>query len=107
MVISGSEITLGGLPRTPQNDEADQKDTNEKDYGIQSASDTDVEAQDLYDPRLVGSSVAKRLTLTFKNLTVRGTSSDAALGETLWSRVDPTQILDVFRGGKTRGNKVR
>lgn len=108
--MSGSEATLRGLPRARQSSEAGaQASQIEKDHGesgLQSASETDVEAQKSYDDRAT-TSVRKRLTLTFKNLTVRGTSSDRALGETLWSRVDPTQLSDILRGGKTRGNKVR
>ncbi|CAH0037575.1 unnamed protein product [Clonostachys solani] len=40
--------------------------------------------------------VPKRLTLSFKDLTVRVTASSEALGETLWSRVDPGQLKSFF-----------
>lgn len=40
--------------------------------------------------------VPKRLTLSFKDLTVRVTASSEALGETLWSRVDPSQLNSLF-----------
>jgi hypothetical protein len=40
--------------------------------------------------------VPKRLTLSFKDLTVRVTASSEALGETLWSRVDPSQLKSFF-----------
>lgn len=50
-----------------------------------------------------GGAIRKRLTLTFRNLNVRVTAPDAALGDTLLSYADPRQLLDVFR--KSRGNK--
>ncbi|KAJ5151568.1 hypothetical protein N7492_009863 [Penicillium capsulatum] len=40
--------------------------------------------------------IRKRLTLTFRDLTVRVTAPDAALGSTLWSEVDPRQLSDLF-----------
>ena len=66
-----------------------------------SETDTDVEANG-YD---IGSerrkeSVQKRLTLTFKAVDVRVTAPEQALGETLWSRADPRQLLDLFRRGE-------
>lgn len=110
MDLSGSEATLGGLPRARQSSEPgteiSQVEKDGRGNELQSASETDIEAQKDYDYRLASTSVRKRLTLTFKNLTVRGTSSDEALGETLWSRVDPTQLLDIFCSRKRRGNKV-
>lgn len=110
MDMSGSEATLHGLPRSPQGGEAGAKG-NPTDKGLpydgpRSASETDIEAQEPCDNRLGNSAVHKQLTLTFNHLTVRGTSSDGALGETLWSRVNPTQLLDLFGNGKARGNKV-
>ncbi|KAE8354612.1 ABC-2 type transporter-domain-containing protein [Aspergillus coremiiformis] len=47
-----------------------------------------------------GGGIRKRLTLTFRNLNVRVTAPDAALGETLLSYADPRQVLDVFRKGR-------
>lgn len=44
--------------------------------------------------------IQKRLTLTFRNLNVRVTAPDAALGSTILSEADPRQILDFFRRGK-------
>ena len=38
------------------------------------------------------SQIQKQLTLTFRNLNVRVTAPDAALGSTLWSEVDPRQL---------------
>lgn len=109
--MSGSEATLRGLPRSPQGGEAGVKGSHtEKDLagkGLQSSSETDIEAQEPSGNSPGNSAVRKQLTLTFNHLTVRGTSSDGALGETLWSRVDPTQLLDFFRNRKARGNKVR
>lgn len=109
--MSGSEATLRGLPRSPQGGQAGVKGSHtEKDLagkGLQSSSETDIEAQEPYGNSPGNSAVRKQLTLTFNHLTVRGTSSDGALGETLWSRVDPTQLLDFFRKRKARGNKVR
>ncbi|MBE3048277.1 hypothetical protein IMZ48_38395 [Candidatus Bathyarchaeota archaeon] len=111
MDLTGSEATLRGLPKARHSSEpgaqAGQTEKDPQGNGLQSASETDIEAQEAYDDRLASPSSRKRLTLTFKNVTVRGTSSDEALGETLSSRVDPTQLLDIFRGRKTRGNKVR
>lgn len=40
--------------------------------------------------------IPKRLTLSFRNLTVRVTAADEALGETLWSRADPRQVRELF-----------
>ena len=50
-----------------------------------------------------GGAIRKRLTLTFRNLNVRVTAPDAALGDTLLSYADPRQLLDVFR--RSRKNK--
>lgn len=36
--------------------------------------------------------VRKRLTVTFRDLNVRVTAPDAALGNTLWSDIDPRQL---------------
>jgi ATP-binding cassette subfamily G (WHITE) protein 2 (SNQ2) len=36
--------------------------------------------------------IRKRLTVTFRGLNVRVTAPDAALGNTLWSEMDPRQI---------------
>lgn len=36
--------------------------------------------------------IRKRLTVTFRDLNVRVTAPDAALGDTLWSEMDPRQL---------------
>lgn len=41
--------------------------------------------------------IRKRLTITFRDLNVRVTAPDAALGSTLWSRVDPRQLAGFFK----------
>lgn len=47
--------------------------------------------------------IRKRLTVTFRELTVRVTAPDAALGDTLWSEVDPRQFLRLFdRSGPSK-----
>ncbi|RJE21547.1 ABC multidrug transporter [Aspergillus sclerotialis] len=43
------------------------------------------------------SQIQKQLTLTFRNLNVRVTAPDAALGSTLWSEVDPRQLGKLFK----------
>lgn len=45
-------------------------------------------------------SIQKRLTLTFRDLNVRVTAPDAALGSTILSEADPRQFLDFFRRNK-------
>ncbi|EYE92883.1 putative ABC multidrug transporter [Aspergillus ruber CBS 135680] len=45
-------------------------------------------------------SIEKRLTLTFRNLNIRVTAPDAALGSTILSEADPRQFLDFFRRNK-------
>ena len=107
---SESEATWRCLAGTADDSESSvsdpPSDKNMPECGSQSTSETDIEAQKHHDSRLEGSAVRKQLTLTFRNLTVRGTSSDVALGETLWSRIDPTQLVNLFRGRKNRGNKA-
>ncbi|KAL4875271.1 ABC-2 type transporter-domain-containing protein [Aspergillus karnatakaensis] len=49
-----------------------------------------------------GSDITKRLTLTFKNVSVHVTAPDAALGETLLSVADPRRLLDYFRGERPK-----
>ncbi|KAJ5152564.1 uncharacterized protein N7482_009042 [Penicillium canariense] len=44
-----------------------------------------------------GGGIRKRLTVTFRDLNVRVTSTDAALGSTLWSEVDPRQLGGLFK----------
>lgn len=62
---------------------------------IPSPSDTEVEVENNDDGQ--GKDfIQKRLTLSFRNLTVRVMAADEALGETLWSRVDPTQLKHLF-----------
>ncbi|KAJ5344376.1 hypothetical protein MYU51_003039 [Penicillium brevicompactum] len=43
--------------------------------------------------------IRKRLTVTFRGLNVRVTAPDAALGDTLWSKMDPRQIGGLFKHG--------
>ncbi|KAM0434008.1 hypothetical protein ACHAPT_003952 [Fusarium lateritium] len=62
-----------------------------------SSSDTDVEV-DNADEERGKDHIQKRLTLTFQDVTVRVTAPDEALGETLWSRVDPRQLGGLFKG---------
>jgi hypothetical protein len=50
--------------------------------------------------------VRKRLTVTFRDLNVRVTAPDAALGSTLWSDVDPRQFGSLFNRTK-RPKRVR
>lgn len=67
-----------------------------------SASETDVEvSRGLgYEERQHKlEAFQKRLTLTFKNVTVNVTAPGEALGETLWSRVNPSQLLSLFHRG--------
>ncbi|RAK96058.1 putative ABC multidrug transporter [Aspergillus ibericus CBS 121593] len=45
------------------------------------------------------SSIYKRLTLTWRNVSVHVTAPDAALGDTLLSVADPRQALGWFKGG--------
>lgn len=47
--------------------------------------------------------IRKRLTVTFRDLNVRVTAPDAALGSTLWSDIDPRQLGDLFN--RTKGSK--
>ncbi|KAJ5771410.1 uncharacterized protein N7511_003461 [Penicillium nucicola] len=47
--------------------------------------------------------IRKRLTVTFRDLNVRVTAPDAALGSTLWSEVDPRQIGSLIK----RGNRPK
>lgn len=64
-----------------------------------SNSETDVEVNrayaDVEQPK--DDAFQKRLTLTFKNVTVNVTAPGEALGDTLLSWVNPSQLLDVFR----------
>ncbi|KAH7152018.1 ABC-2 type transporter-domain-containing protein [Dactylonectria estremocensis] len=60
-----------------------------------SSSATDVEPESA-DQERGKDFIQKHLTLTFKDVTVNVTAPDEALGETLWSRVDPRQLLDLF-----------
>ncbi|KAJ5237041.1 hypothetical protein N7489_007132 [Penicillium chrysogenum] len=43
--------------------------------------------------------IRKRLTVTFRDLNVRVTAPDAALGSTLWSEVDPRQVGALLKRG--------
>ncbi|KAJ5296249.1 uncharacterized protein N7443_007142 [Penicillium atrosanguineum] len=44
--------------------------------------------------------IQKRLTVTFRDLNVRVTAPDAALGSTLWSDIDPRQLGGLFHRTK-------
>src|SRR5690349_13107634 len=44
----------------------------------------------------------KRLTLTFRDVTVRVTAPVDALGETVWSEMNPRRVLNLFRKGKPK-----
>lgn len=46
-----------------------------------------------------GGSIQKRLTLTFRDVSVHVTAPDAALGETMLSYMDPRQVLGYLRQG--------
>ncbi|KAL3481383.1 ABC-2 type transporter-domain-containing protein [Aspergillus californicus] len=46
------------------------------------------------------SGISKRISLTFRNVTVNVTAPDAALGNTLLSVADPRQLVDFFRRGE-------
>lgn len=48
------------------------------------------------------SQIRKRLTVTFRDLTVQVTASDAALGDTLWSAADPRQLGSLFSKKKSK-----
>ncbi|KAL3484275.1 ABC-2 type transporter-domain-containing protein [Aspergillus germanicus] len=45
------------------------------------------------------SGLTKKLSLTWRDISVHVTAPDAALGDTLWSVADPRQVLDWFRHG--------
>lgn len=67
-----------------------------------SASDTDVEVTRAFAniDRTKDDGFQKRLTLTFKDVTVNVTAPGEALGETLWSRISPSQLRSVFHKEK-------
>lgn len=71
------------------------------DQGAQSGSwsDTDVEPENGEEEQRKDF-IQKRLTLTFKDVTVHVKASDTALGETFWSRIDPRQLAGLFKGNK-------
>ncbi|CAI7593159.1 unnamed protein product [Penicillium pancosmium] len=54
------------------------------------------------DVEFGNSQIRKRLTVTFRDLTVRVTAPDAALGDTLWSEVDPRQLGNLFNKKKSK-----
>ncbi|EAQ84120.1 hypothetical protein CHGG_10524 [Chaetomium globosum CBS 148.51] len=64
-----------------------------------SASETDVEVNHAFpgEEHPKDNAFQKRLTLTFNNVTVNVTAPGEALGDTLLSWVNPSQLLDVFR----------
>lgn len=64
----------------------------------------DVPARDAEAGKTNGSQ--KRMTLTFKDVTVRVMASGAMLGETLFSRVDP-RVIFAGKGGEQRVSRQR
>lgn len=66
----------------------------------------DVPVRDAVSGRDAKGSVPKRLTLTFKDVTVRVMASGTMLGETLLSRVDPRVIFSK-RAGEQRVSMAR
>jgi hypothetical protein len=63
-------------------------------YG--SSSDSDFGTENM-DDEMGKDHIEKRLSLTFRDITVNVTAPDQALAETLWSRVDPRQLGSIFR----------
>lgn len=55
-------------------------------------SSTDIERQP--------DGIQKRLTVTFRDLSIRVTAPDAALGSTLLSAADPRRLLNLFQRNK-------
>lgn len=103
----GSEATLGGTPKDKDAvSTASQDMGHAQDTQFSSASETDIEAQDPHSDPRAAYLAPKRLTLTFKNLTVRVPPTGEALGETLWSRVDPTQIATFFKNRRAPAERV-
>ncbi|KAJ4183507.1 hypothetical protein NW755_009542 [Fusarium falciforme] len=82
----------GTLAETPN-----ESFVRDRDAHFGSSSDTDVEVENVDEER-GKDHIQKRLTLTFQDVTVRVTAPDEALGETLWSRVDPRQLAGLFKG---------
>ncbi|KAL1879461.1 hypothetical protein Plec18167_003916 [Paecilomyces lecythidis] len=66
--------------------------TNTIEAAMSSASSTDIERQPY--------GIQKRLTVTFRDLSIRVTAPDAALGSTLLSAADPRRLLSLFQQGK-------
>ncbi|KAH6845782.1 ABC-2 type transporter-domain-containing protein [Chaetomium sp. MPI-CAGE-AT-0009] len=64
-----------------------------------STSETDVEVNPAFadEEQREDDEFQKRLTVTFKNVTVNVTAPGEALGDTLLSWVNPSQLLDIFR----------
>ncbi|KAF4445685.1 ATPase [Fusarium albosuccineum] len=87
----------GTLAETPN-----ESFVRDREAHFRSSSDTDVEVDDVDEER-GKDHIQKRLALTFQNVTVRVTAPDEALGETLWSRVDPRQLGGLF----TRSNRPK
>lgn len=111
MQVSDSEGTLGDLISTPPNGRVEK---NEKPTARQAAdqfhsssdTDVDVEVEAQYDNDSTGKDyIQKKLTLTFKSVTVLVKAAEEALGETLWSRVDPTQLVGLC-GGRSLPKRV-
>lgn len=69
-----------------------------------SSSDTEVEPKNVGGDIEMGA-MKKQLSLTFRDLTIRVTAPDEALGETLLSRVDPRQLMSLF-GSKQHKQRV-
>ncbi|KAM5381157.1 hypothetical protein ACJZ2D_003073 [Fusarium nematophilum] len=79
----------GTLAETPES-------VQDREARFGSSSDTDVEVDNVDEER--GKDyIQKRLSLTFQGVTVRVTAPDEALGETLWSWVDPRQLVGLFK----------
>ncbi len=71
-----------------------------------SASETEVENEnENVVPEIEKSASQKQLSLTFRDLTIRVTAPDEALGETLLSRVDPRPMMNLF-GSKEHHKRV-
>jgi ATP-binding cassette, subfamily G (WHITE), member 2, SNQ2 len=71
-----------------------QTDVDGIQYG--SSSDSDFGTENM-DDEMGKDHIEKRLSLTFRDITVNVTAPDQALAETLWSRVDPRQLGSIFR----------
>ena len=105
--LSGQLVTMADTPTSGVTmiEQRVQPGTQGQDLHLGSSSDTDVEAE-IADEERGKDFIQKRLTLTFQDVSVRVTAPDEALGETLWSRVDPRQLKGLF-GSNPRPRRVR